>query len=392
MRSTLKLTALSTLTALAVTVSGCNDSTGRMQQENPTPSPQPNPNPNPNPNPDPDPMMNPDPAPQPTPAPTANYSGVYEVVAPWDFTQNGVLPGMVGPLLGGLSDLHDHPGKALYTILENANIPYISDIMMNLPGFVVSGLEALLDDLITKNLYQGYPLVDQIAGIIQGIAEVTKTMDVHDTITVHKPDASMTSKIDQQLTAIDFKLLGSVQTVKFPSNKLPAALSHMNGHLTPHTNAPVADADISMEDGTFSIPIGNMMLQALGPLLFNQFGGATDLLGALKNMVPCADFGQQIVDWASPAVTDPQIGKDLCEGALGIVAQAIQAPIEALSLDNVKAELTNGKLYDVSMKAPKQDYQADRLAEGKWTWHFDVSGGTADVPSSFMGDRTGTAN
>jgi hypothetical protein len=44
------------------------------------------------------------------------------------------------------------------------------------------------------------------------------------------------------------------------------------------------------------------------------------------------------------------------------------------------------------MKVPKTDYQSDRLSEGKWTWHFDVSGGTADVPSTFMGDRTGVAN
>jgi hypothetical protein len=91
-------------------------------------------------------------------------------------------------------------------------------------------------------------------------------------------------------------------------------------------------------------------------------------------------------------VTDPTIGKDLCEGALGLVADAVTKPIQDLTLDNVKAQTTNGKLYDISMKAPKQDYQSDRLAEGKWTWHFDVSGGTADVPSSFAGDRTGNAN
>src|SRR5207253_5471032 len=113
MRSTLKLTAFTTLTALAVAVSGCNDAAGRMQEQ-PTPSPQPQPQPNPDPNGTP---TNPDPQPMPTPAapaPVANYSGVYEVVAPLDFTQNGVLPGVVSPVLGGLSDLHDHPGKALY--------------------------------------------------------------------------------------------------------------------------------------------------------------------------------------------------------------------------------------------------------------------------------------
>src|SRR6185436_541184 len=177
-----------------------------------------------------------------------------------------------------------------------------------------------------------------------------------------------------------------------PAAKMAAALAHMTGKLTPHNNAPVADADISISEGTFSLPVGSMMLQALGPLLFNQFGGATDLAGALKNMVPCADFGQTLVDWASPAVTDPTIGKDLCEGALGLVADAVTKPINDLSLDNVKAQMAAGKLFDVSMKQPKMDYQSDRLGEGKWSWHFQVSSGAADVPSTFAGDRTGAAN
>jgi hypothetical protein len=217
-------------------------------------------------------------------------------------------------------------------------------------------------------------------------------MDVHDTITLHKPDATMTAAVDQQLTAVDFKLLGMTYSAKIPAAQSAAALSHMHAKLTPHNNAPVADADVTIEDGTFSIPYGSLMLEALGPLLFNQFGGATDLAGALKNLVPCADFGQTLVNWASPAVTDPTIGKNLCEGALGIVADAVTKPIQELTLDNVKAQSANGKLYDISMKVPKLDYQSDRLAEGKWSWHFDVSGGTADVPSTFAGDRTGVAN
>jgi hypothetical protein len=390
MRSTLKLTAFATLTAMTMAASGCNGDSRRMEQPTPSPQPQPGPSDPPTKGPDGEPL--PDPSMPPTPAPVANYSGVYEVVAPLDFTQNGVLPGIVSPLLAGLTDLHDHPGKALYEILEYSSIPYISDLMMKIPSFLQTGLEALLDDLITKNLYQGYPVVDQVTGIISGIAEVSRYMDLHDTITIHKQDASMSVQVDQQLTAIGFKLLGTTQVMPIPANKLPAALSHMTGKLTPHNNAPVADADISIADGTFSLPVGSLMLQALGPLLFSQFGGATDLAGALKNLVPCADFGQTVVDNSGGLISDPSIGKDLCEGALGLVATAVTQPIEAITLDNVKAQLAAGKLYDVSMKQPKQDYQSDRLAEGKWTWHFDVSGGTADVPSTFMGDRTGTAN
>ena len=95
MRSTLKLTAFAALTALALSTTGCNGGeVGRQEQPTPAPAPAPDPG---------APTTGPDgnPLPGPTPpAPVANYSGVYEVVAPLDFTQNGVLPGIVSPLLG----------------------------------------------------------------------------------------------------------------------------------------------------------------------------------------------------------------------------------------------------------------------------------------------------
>src|SRR4051794_18694326 len=104
MRSTLKLTAFATLTAMTVVVSGCNEDARRMEQPAPSPMPQ-TPGTQPTTGPDGEPL--PTPSPTAEPAPVANYSGVYEVVAPLDFTQNGVLPGIVSPLLSGLSELHD---------------------------------------------------------------------------------------------------------------------------------------------------------------------------------------------------------------------------------------------------------------------------------------------
>ena len=76
------------------------------------------------------------------PKPVANYAGVYDVKSNLDFTQNGVLPGALGPALAGLSELHDHPGDALLTILKGANIPYVSDILNKVPSFLTSAWRA----------------------------------------------------------------------------------------------------------------------------------------------------------------------------------------------------------------------------------------------------------
>jgi hypothetical protein len=214
---------------------------------------------------------------------------------------------------------------------------------------------------------------------------------VHDTITVHTPAADGSVKIDQQVTSVDFTLFGMKQPASIPADALSSALSHMNGKVTPHANKPVADADLSIEAATFTIPIGSLMLEAAGPLLFNQFGGATDLNGALNNLVPCASFGQTLADNSGGAL-DNTVGTKLCTAALGIVAAGVTLELSKVTLDSVLVDGATAKLYDTSMKVPVVDHQSDRLAEGVWNWHFTVSGGTAVVPSSFSGDRTGTAN
>src|SRR5437763_12481796 len=100
MRPNLKLTAFATLTAFAF-VAGCSAGpeahmTGPSGPNEPPGTPQ-----------------GPGEPITPTPAPTAKYAGVYSAVAPIDLTQNGVLPGVLGPALGALIELHDHPGKAI---------------------------------------------------------------------------------------------------------------------------------------------------------------------------------------------------------------------------------------------------------------------------------------
>ena len=48
-------------------------------------------------------------------------------------------------------------------------------------------------------------------------------------------------------------------------------------------------------------------------------------------------------------------------------------------------------LLDVSQSKPKEDYQSDRLAQGKWDWSFTVGGASLKIPSVFDGERIGDA-
>ncbi len=377
MRPTLKMSVFATLTAFAIATAGCDGAaTGGMKDSGPGPTPS---GPTTGPNPD-------GPGTPPAPAPTANYSGMYDVTAPLDFTQNGVLPGVIGPALGGLAELHDHPGDAILKIVEGANIPYLSDILNKVPSFLTQALAGLLDDLIIQNLYNGYPVVDQVANLIQGLFELSQKIVIHDELTVHKPVNGVVA-IEQQLSGVGFTLLGQQTVVAFTNAKKVST----PGAITPHANAPVADADLTVGAGSFMLPIGDLLLQAAGPLLFGQFGGATDLKGALTNLVPCGSFGQTLSDGLGGFIS-PSEASMLCTGAIGLLAAAVTAAIEAITFDGVMVDGGKAELYDVSTLKPSMDHQSDRVAEGTWTWTFTVAGGKAAVPSTFAGDRVGDAN
>jgi hypothetical protein len=379
MRPNLKLTALATLTAFAL-VTGCGAGPEARTQPTPTPTPTPG---------QPDSPPGPNEFP-PQPTPTAKYAGVYAVVAPIDLTQNGVLPGVLGPALTALIELHDHPGKAILDIVAIANIPTVSDAVKNMPGFLKDVLSNLLDKLITDEVYANVPVVEQITNIVSGITELAKTIDVHNTLTVHTPAADGSAKIEQQVTDVGFTLLNKQTVVSFDANEKMAAFSAMPGTITAHANAPVADADLTLAGGQMTLPLGQLLLQAAGPLLFSQFGGATDLKGALNNLVPCHDAAQSISD-ALNNYLSAQLVENLCTAALGALADGVTNQISKIQLEDVQVTGANAFLLDVSQSKPQTDYQADRIADGKWDWGFSVAGTTVTVPSPLAGDRVGDA-
>jgi hypothetical protein len=164
----------------------------------------------------------------------------------------------------------------------------------------------------------------------------------------------------------------------------------MPGTVKPHANAPVADADLTLGGGKMTLPFGELLLQAAGPLLFGQFGGATDLKGALENLVNCASAAQTISDDLDGYLSASLV-QTLCTSALDAIANEVTTQIDSVVLSDVQVSNGTAYLLDVSTAKPNVDYQSDRVTQGKWSWSFTVAGSTMTVPSTFEGDRVGDA-
>jgi hypothetical protein len=340
---------------------------------------------------DPGPPVNPDPTP-PTPPRVLYYSGVYEADAPLDFTQNGALPGLDSPALGLLANLKSQPGTALVNFGFAAGVQVLSDIGPT--GRTILG--SILDGQLT-NLYTSNPTLNQVVTTIQNIAQIAKTTVLLNKLTVHTPSADHSTKIEIELTGATFhfvyvSLTDTTVTTSVPADKAAAAkAAFTTGSVMPRPNPNVADADLSFDKGSISVPMGDFLMQAIGELVFKPLYGSPDFKGGLVASIPCDsiahDGAAALAGNPLASVISEPVLKTICLAGAGYLADQLIAQIQTLSADGVAISAGRGVLYDVSTSHPVVDGVADRVGDGTWTWTI----GSATIMSQFAGDRIGTS-
>ena len=151
----------------------------------------------------------------------------------------------------------------------------------------------------------------------------------------------------------------------------------MPGTVKAHANAPVADADLALGGGKMTLPFGELLLQAAGPLLFGQFGGATDLKGALHNLVDCPR--PRSPSRTTSAATSRRRWSTRCAPRRSTSSPTrYTSQIDAIAFKDV--QISGG----TALPARRLAVEADRrttsrtvLRQGKWDWSFTVSGSDA---------------
>jgi hypothetical protein len=318
------------------------------------------------------------------------FSGVFATSTPIDFTQNGVLPGVMGPTLAALTELHDHPGQAIVKLVVLANIPGLSDAIGGLPTFVQNLLAGLLDKLVIDGIYDNVPIIEQLAAITSGLTEATQTIELANTLTVHTPAADGKALVDLQVREVGFTMGQRRARVKLEGRAFQQAHAVLDGTVVPRSPVPLADANLTISGGTLTLPLGELLLAAADPLLFAQLGGAHDLSGALENVVPCHEGAVDIADALDGWISSQTI-EQVCTTALDLVGSAVTRSIADITLGNIQISDGSGYLLDSSSTRPAIDRQSDRIAQGKWVWAFTVGGSTFKVPSTLQAERIADA-
>jgi hypothetical protein len=380
MRRGLKLTAFTALTILMVNAGCSGSTTGGPQMPDPVGGMLPT-----------DPK-NPDPSQpkQPTPpsGPSATYNGTYECSSQLDLTQNGVLPGVTGPILNALSRLKDCPGASVVLALDIAHHGLIPGSFNTNPpvgcptstNFARNLIVGFLNQLITDQLYNNVPLADQIATLLDGLGEMFKYPALVEDVKVGIPDASMGVDVEQQVVKVSIKMFGTVMDAPLTAAQLPAAYAKTRGTVTP-TAAPIADANFSFQAAPMLvIPIGTLAYQIASPIVFAPFG-ATNLQGALTNIIDCTSLTSNISNDPTYAWLAP-FANAACQAMIAAAALEVETLLNAGKIDASQMDTVTGKMYDVTAKKPQIDYYTDKI-DMDVTWKLS----SATLQSKLTGER-----
>jgi hypothetical protein len=312
------------------------------------------------------------------------YDGRYQVDTPFDLTQKGVLPDQLSPILKTFSELHDDPGKALIDIVIASDIPDVSQSLKELPSWILSILQGLLSETIKYLVYANSPAIDQLSEIAQDVTSIARSSIIKSELTIHTPDQSGVVHVVQKVTGMTFELSGK-RFEAYPSSS--ATETQMSGTLKERSTS-AADASISFSGGQTALPVGDLMLASLGPLVFKPIWDQENLRQSLTALIDCEAVGDGVSDGSGIAIVGRDLVVSICKLGLTAIASAVENEFHQLTLDHIQISDANGMLYDVSPSHPMSDRQSDRLAEGVWTWSVNSS----KVPLTFVGDRVGSAN
>lgn len=316
-----------------------------------------------------------------------SYAGVYNAPAAIDFTAPGALPGLASPALGLLANLHTKPGTALIELGFQAGIGILQGAPSGI-GAIGRGILGGLLDTALVGVYMNNPGVDKAVALIQNIGGIAKTTVLNTKLTVHAPVGG-TNTYDLEITGATFSFpnVNGVQTTfTAPTSAVSVAAAKTTftaGALTPRNNPNLADADISFDGGTVTIPMGDYLTSAIGALVFQPLYGVSDFKQGIIALVGCDGIAKSVADAFGGSMITEAVLKGVCVVVVGLEADKIIAEFDKLQVKNVQITAGRGVLYDISTPRPTADRQSDRIGDGAWTWNI----GNAHVVSNLAGDR-----
>jgi hypothetical protein len=327
-----------------------------------------------------------------TPAapPPVTLSGRYQLASHLDLTSTGVLPDFASSTLQALSQLKTDPAGAIVNILESINAPIVSNVLSAIPHIVEQPLLNWIDDHVFGALYQGLPVTQQIAGMIQDIASLATAFQLDTTLDLADPNETGDATATHALAGMTFTVADHSLVVHAPdlvANVTQAQLDATALHIVEHS-PDVENGLLDLHDHSIGLPLGAFVERAIDQLMMNKFG-QPNLRAALGALINCGAIAHDV---ATKCIGPVCVGHEaaiasLCDAGLDAIAAEVKTQLEKITINALHFHDGEAKMWDAPMAGGPTDGVIDRLDDGTWTLGIGVGGGETATTADFTGTR-----
>lgn len=261
-------------------------------------------------------------------APTPALAGAYQLTTRLDPVTAGLLGKKAAAGLSLIGDLEQHPGRTLLAAAELSGASVLTDIRKLVPDSLESKLADWLDEAIRGQAGGGFA---GLSAQVEALRAMSEVLELQSELTLQLPKLAQHPQTAQHRpVALGFAAAG--QTLQIP---LPAALAASVPPATLSLALLQADASaktpprLTLGPHRFAVPLGAMLLQAAGPLVFKPLGGET-LADLLLSRAQCPGVAQRLGEKCLAGLclgrlAGPERLEKLCDhGVRALAAQVTQ--------------------------------------------------------------------
>lgn len=323
-----------------------------------------------------------DPGNPPDPEPvswTAELAGTYELENHFDLTAAAVLPETLYTSVNVLAGLRDDPAGTLFTLLEDANAPVLSDLLAVLPSALEDRLQGWINSYITSSIYQNTSVTTAMDTILVAAQTVLTQFDVVTELDV--PDTETSEQALHRLRALRLHMDGHtfeialepIASIPLFVGEAPAAVS-----VTAHADGRT---ELALGTHAFGVPYGAYAYDALEYVVTRRYGA--DIRTTLGAMVNCPGMAAHVANQCvlGVCVGHEQALRDLCEQGLDLAVDELRTRMHAVRFDAM--QFASGQAAMVKDPATSEL----SIRDGQWQAAIDIGMGLRSLPATFTGTR-----
>jgi hypothetical protein len=325
------------------------------------------------------------PARKPVPT-TLETAGTYALASPIDLPPTVLASQSVVDYLALLKKLRTDPAAAFVQALDEAGVPYATDLFGILPSALRSQVTSAINDYVAG----------QNGGDTNARSELDRIIAFSESSLLRFVlDSQLTVPLGADLAAVagNHAVVGITLGAPVPLTVPRSALTSLPVASGALDAAPIidvqggeaghGDASLAIGDHFFGLAYGEILFAALdgngtGPSLRTRLGAAFD----------CAAMGSDV---AGHCVLGVCIGHasdiaSICESGLDLAVAKLHAQLSALSFKAIHLSSGLAQMWDQAASEPV-DGRVSRIDRGTWQAAVDVGTGSRSCPATFTGTR-----